>query len=165
MTSFLQLAISLAVIITMSKVGGYLSYRIGQPAVLGELLVGILLGPSIIDFLHFSYFTDQHLPEVIHELAEIGVLLLMFIAGLDLHLSDMVHSTKVAALAGTLGVIFPLVLGVITGLLILDEHSIFHLHRFDPRGNKCQYIRPNIDGIKSDSQSSRYQPIGCCSLR
>jgi Kef-type K+ transport system membrane component KefB len=127
MTSFLQLAISLALIITISKIGGYLSYRIGQPAVLGELLVGILIGPSVIDFFHFSFFTDQHLPEVIHEMAEIGVLLLMFMAGLDLHLSELVRSTKVAALAGTLGVIFPLFLGVITGLLfsLNSQSAIF----------------------------------------
>jgi Na+:H+ antiporter len=117
MTSFLQLAISLALIISMSKLGGYLSFRIGQPAVLGELLIGLLLGPSVINFLQISYFTDQHLPNVIRDMAEIGVLLLMFMAGLDLHLSDLVHSTKVAALAGTLGVIFPLVLGIITGLV------------------------------------------------
>lgn len=121
MTAFLQLAISLAVIITMSKVGGYLSYKIGQPAVLGELLVGLVLGPSVIDLLHVSYFTDQHLSEVIHELAEIGVLLLMFIAGLDLHLSDLVHSTKVATLAGTLGVVFPLVLGTLTGMFFVED--------------------------------------------
>ncbi len=117
MTTFLQLALSLAIIITAAKVGGYLSYRIGQPAVLGELVVGILLGPSIIDFLHLPYFSDPHLSSVIHELAEIGVLLLMFLAGLDLHLTDLIHSGKVAGLAGTLGVIFPLVLGAGCGLL------------------------------------------------
>lgn len=116
MTSFLQLALALSVIILAAKIGGYLSYRMGQPSVLGELLVGILLGPSILDFLHISYFTDQHLGEVVHELAEIGVLLLMFIAGLDLHLSDLAHSSKTAALAGILGVIFPLTLGMGLGL-------------------------------------------------
>ena len=124
MTPFLQLALSLAIIITAAKLGGYLSYRLGQPAVLGELLVGILLGPSIVDLLHLSFFTDQHLPEVIHEMAEIGVLLLMFLAGLDLHLSDLMRSSKVAGLAGTLGVIFPLALGTATGLLFsLDLQS------------------------------------------
>lgn len=116
MTPFLQLVMSLAIIITAAKVGGYLSYRLGQPAVLGELLVGILLGPSLVDVLHLSFFTDRHLSEVIHELAEIGVLLLMFLAGLDLHLADLLHSSKVAGLAGTLGVIFPLVLGTGMGL-------------------------------------------------
>jgi len=117
MTPFLQLAISLAVIITAAKLGGYLSYRIGQPAVLGELIVGIILGPSVLNFPDMPYFTDQHLPEVIHQMAEMGVLLLMFLAGLELHLSDLLRSGKVAALAGTFGVILPLALGTVTGVL------------------------------------------------
>jgi Kef-type K+ transport system membrane component KefB len=116
MTTYLQLTLSLALIIASAKLAGYLSIRIGQPAVLGELLVGILLGPSVINLLHLSYFTDQHLPEVIHQLAEIGVLLLMFLAGLELHLSDLRHSSRVAGYAGTLGVIFPLIFGVAAGL-------------------------------------------------
>lgn len=117
MTPFLQLAITLALIITAAKLGGYLSYRIGQPAVLGELIFGIILGPSVLNFLDLPYFTDQHLPEVIHQMAEMGVLLLMFLAGLELHLSDLVRSGKVAALAGSFGVILPLVLGTVTGVL------------------------------------------------
>jgi len=117
MTPFLQLAISLAIIITAAKLGGSLSFRIGQPAVLGELIVGILLGPSILNLLELPYFTDQHLPEVIHQLAEMGVLMLMFLAGLEMHLSDLLRSSKVAALAGVFGVILPLILGTITGRL------------------------------------------------
>ncbi len=117
MTPFLQLAISLALIITAAKLGGFLSYRIGQPAVLGELIVGIILGPSVLNFLEIPNFFDQHLPEVIHQIAEIGVLLLMFLAGLELHLSDLLRSGKVASLAGTFGVILPLALGTLTGLL------------------------------------------------
>jgi len=117
MTSFLQLAIALTIIISAAKLGGYLSYRIGQPSVLGELMVGIILGPSVMNFLNFPYFMDEHLPEVIHQMAEMGVLLLMFLAGLDLHLSDLLKSGKVAALAGSLGVVLPLALGTGTGLL------------------------------------------------
>lgn len=116
MTPFLQLSLSLAIIIAAAKIGGYISYRLGQPSVLGELVVGIILGPSVLDILHLPYFSDTHLSEVIHEFAEIGVLLLMFIAGLDLHLSDLAKSGKVAALGGTLGVVFPLALGMATGL-------------------------------------------------
>lgn len=116
MTPFLQLSLALAIIIAAAKAGGYLSYKIGQPSVLGELLVGIILGPTVIDILHIPYFTDEHLPEVIHEMAEVGVLLLMFLAGLELHLSDLAKSRKVAALAGIIGVFFPLILG--TGLIL-----------------------------------------------
>jgi len=117
MTPFLQLSLALAIIIALAKAGGYLSYRIGQPSVLGELLVGIILGPSILNLLHLPLFTDEHLPEVIHMFAEIGVMLLMFIAGLDLHLEDLARSGKTAAVAGVLGVIFPLALGLGVGLL------------------------------------------------
>jgi Kef-type K+ transport system membrane component KefB len=127
MTPFLQLAMALALIITAAKIGGYLSFRIGQPAVLGELFVGIILGPSVLNFLSMPYFSDQHLPEVIHQMAEMGVLLLMFLAGLELHLSDLLHSGKVAALAGTLGVILPLLLDIKSAIfigLILSATSV-----------------------------------------
>lgn len=127
MTPFLQLTFALAIIISLAKLGGYLSFRLGQPAVLGELLVGILLGPSILDFLHLSIFTDQHLHEVIQELAEVGVMLLMFLAGLELHISELLKSTKVAAFAGILGVLFPLLMGAGGGALFdLDaKNAIF----------------------------------------
>jgi Kef-type K+ transport system membrane component KefB len=123
MTPFLQLAMVLALIITAAKLGGYLSIRMGQPAVLGELIVGILLGPSVLDLLSIPYFTDQHLPDVIHDLAEMGVLLLMFLAGLELHISDLLHSGRVAALAGTLGVGLPLLLGTGIGILFAMDNQ------------------------------------------
>ncbi len=112
MTPFLQLSIALVIIIAAAKAGGYISFKLGQPSVLGELLMGIVLGPTVLDFLNINMFTDQHLPEVIHELAEVGVMLLMFLAGLELHLTDLAKSRKVAVLAGTLGVLLPLGLGV-----------------------------------------------------
>jgi Kef-type K+ transport system membrane component KefB len=117
MTPFLQLALTLVIIISAAKLGGYISYRIGQPAVLGELIFGIILGPSLINFLDKPYFTNLHLPEMIHYIAEVGVMLLMFLAALELRLLELIHSSKVSALAGTLGVIFPLILGTITGIV------------------------------------------------
>lgn len=117
MTPFLQLALALALIITAAKISGYLSVRMGQPAVLGELFVGILLGPSVLDVLHQATFTDTHLTEIIHELAEVGVLLLMFLAGLELHLADLLRAGRVSALAGVMGVILPLGFGAAAGLL------------------------------------------------
>lgn len=127
MTPTMQLVLALMIIIIVAKVGGYVSLRLGQPSVLGQLLVGLLLGPSLLDFLHWSIFTDGHLGETIHELAELGVLLLMFIAGLSLHLSDLVESRRVAALAGTLGVVAPVLMGLVLGRLLGfdNEASLF----------------------------------------
>ncbi len=121
MTPFLQLSLALAIIIALAKAGGYISYRIGQPSVLGELIVGILLGPSVINLLHLPFFTDEHLPEVIHMFAEIGVMLLMFIAGLDLHLEDLARSGKTSAVAGIFGVVLPLFMGLGVGLAFNRE--------------------------------------------
>ena len=116
MSVFLQLAFLIAVILVAAKAAGYLSVRLGQPSVLGELLVGILLGPSLLDILHLPFITG-HLGETIKELGELGVLLLMFIAGLELHLDELTRNTKVSAYAGIMGVLAPVALGTGTGLL------------------------------------------------
>lgn len=110
MSLFLQFAFLLSIILLSAKVAGYISVRIGQPSVLGELLVGIILGPSIINLLNLP-FIEQGLTETVAELGEMGVLLLMFLAGLELHLGEMRQNIRVSALAGLMGVIFPVALG------------------------------------------------------
>jgi Kef-type K+ transport system membrane component KefB len=110
MLPFLQFIFAMAIIIAAAKLGGYLSHRLGQPTVAGKVLVGLILGPSVLNFLQWPMFTGPHLGESIVYLAELGVLLLMFIAGLNLHLSDLAESGKIAVLAGTLG--FALTLGM-----------------------------------------------------
>ena len=52
MSSFLQLVLALAIVIIAAKLGGYLSLKLGQPSVLGELIIGIIIGPSLLNFLH-----------------------------------------------------------------------------------------------------------------
>ena len=59
MLPFLQFLLALIVIIAAAKLAGYLSYRLGLPSVLGELLIGIIIGPSVLNFLHWAPFTDQ----------------------------------------------------------------------------------------------------------
>jgi len=127
LSNFLQLAFLLVIILVAAKASGYLATRLGQPSVLGELLVGLLLGPSLVDIVHLPFITNLHLGETIHELGELGVLLLMFIAGLELHLSELAKNTRVAAYAGALGVFVPVALGVLAGELfgLSLENSIF----------------------------------------
>lgn len=57
----LQFLLAVATIIVAAKSAGYVSTRLGQPAVLGELLVGLALGPTLLDMLHWSVFSDPHL--------------------------------------------------------------------------------------------------------
>ena len=78
MLPFLQFILAIAIIIAVAKLGGYLSQRVRQPTVAGKVLVGLILGPSLLNFLQWPIFTDPHLGETIAYLAELGVLLLMF---------------------------------------------------------------------------------------
>lgn len=128
MTPFLQFAALLVIILLSAKIGGYLSTRIGQPSVLGELIAGLVLGPSLLNITQLPFVTDAHfLEEIIFHLGELGVLFLMFLAGLELHLSELARNTKVSALAGVLGVVVPVGLGWGTGMAFgFDaQHAIF----------------------------------------
>jgi Kef-type K+ transport system membrane component KefB len=127
MSLFLQLAFLLSIILLSAKMAGYLSIRFGQPSVLGELLVGILLGPSIVNLLNLS-FIDHELTETIIKLGELGVLLLMFLAGLELHFDEMTQNLRVAAFAGLMGVVWPVLLGWGAGMLFgMDQPAAIFL--------------------------------------
>jgi len=127
MTPFLQICTILVILLLAAKSAGYLSTKFGQPSVLGELIVGIILGPSIINIFHFSFLDYSELPIFINDFAEIGVLLLMFIAGLELQLSDLAKNKAASAYAGILGVLAPVLLGFLMGeLFSMDsDHSLF----------------------------------------
>lgn len=115
MSDFLQLTVVLIVILVAAKLAGYLSTRIHQPSVFGELLVGLLLGPTLLNLTHLSFISNTHIESFIADLGELGVLLLMFLAGLELHLKDLAKNTRVAALSGVLGVVLPVGLGLLFG--------------------------------------------------
>lgn len=95
MTPAAELLAVLAVVILGAKLGGALSTRLGQPAVLGEILFGLLLGPTGFDLMHravagrpiFSH--GEVVVEGVHLLAELGVVLLMLLAGLETDPAEM----------------------------------------------------------------------------
>ncbi|MBI4570666.1 MAG: cation:proton antiporter [Chloroflexi bacterium] len=116
MSPVLQLLVVLAIIITAAKASGLLAVRLGQPAVLGELLAGVVLGPTALDLFDFGFLSDPHLEETTLLLAELGVIFLMFLAGLETDLADVARVRRVAILAGTMGVIVPIVLGASVSL-------------------------------------------------
>src|SRR5574337_199064 len=117
MTPALQFLLAISILVACARLGGAVSKRLGQPAVLGELLAGVLLGPSLFNFFHLSWFTDAHLSESVKRLAELGVIFLMFLAGLEIDLAEMAHIGRAAMFAGLGGVIATILLGLGAGLL------------------------------------------------
>lgn len=99
-----QFLLLLAVILVAAKVLGELAERIGQPAVVGELLAGVILGPSVLGFV------DPALPSL-HLLAEIGVVLLLFGIGLETDLKRLVSVGGAAFTVAIVGVLLPFAAG------------------------------------------------------
>jgi Kef-type K+ transport system membrane component KefB len=114
MSHLLQLLLVLGVIIASAKLAGAASNRLGQPAVFGELLVGLLLGPTALNLLGWPVFGGaggSALLPAVRDLADIGVILLMFIAGLETDLGEMRRVGHVAFWAAAGGVVLPLAAG------------------------------------------------------
>ncbi len=111
MNQTVQFFLALGLMIAFAKAMGYLSYRLNQPAVLGELLAGLILGPTVLNFLGIpTLFPDgEAVGHTLIEMAEIGVLLLMFMAGLEIDLTHFLEVGRPALLAGSISVLVPVV--------------------------------------------------------
>ena len=112
----LPLLAALALTLTAAKLAGWASSRLGQPVVLGKLLAGLILGPSVLNLFALPYFEQAHVIEALHEFGELGVILLMCSAGLEIHLADLTQAGRPAVLTGVLGVVAPIGLGVLVGV-------------------------------------------------
>jgi Kef-type K+ transport system membrane component KefB len=107
-----DLFLSLGIILITARLAGTLARRFGQPRVFGELLAGVILGPTLLNFLSWPVFHNTHLNESIHELAEIGVLLLMFSVGLDLHVNELIQVGRAGVFGGIAGALIPFALTI-----------------------------------------------------
>ncbi|MBS4202110.1 cation:proton antiporter [Bacillus sp. FJAT-49732] len=105
-----MLILQLAIILVASKVAGSISVRLGQPAVLGKLLIGIVLGPSVLGLVNET--------DTLQALSQIGVILLMFIAGLETDIDEFKRTGKAATFVGFGGIIAPLALGYAAGFAL-----------------------------------------------
>jgi Kef-type K+ transport system membrane component KefB len=119
--------LALAVILAAAKLGGDAAERIGQPAVLGELVVGVLVGN--LSLLGVGWFQFISANATIGVLAQLGAVILLFEVGLESTVRDMMQVGLRSLVVAVLGVITPWVLGWWVGALLLPDHSVY-VHAF-----------------------------------
>ena len=101
--------LDLAIILLGTKVLGLLTKRVQMPQVVGALLAGLVLGPVGLGVLSETAF--------IHEIAEIGVIVLMFCAGMETDIKELKASGKASFVIALCGVIVPLIGGYFCALI------------------------------------------------
>ena len=108
MESYLVLK-DLAIIIIAAKFFGIIARKLKAPQVVGEIIAGLIIGPSILGMVNQTDFLVQ--------MAEIGVILLMFSAGLETDLKELVKTGPIATLIACAGVFIPLICGALFYML------------------------------------------------
>jgi Kef-type K+ transport system membrane component KefB len=111
--------VSLFVVLAAAKVGDELFKRLGQPTLVGEILAGVVIGPSVLGLVEADLALEVF--------AELGVVFLLFWVGLETRLSDMRAVGPTSARVGVLGVVVPFAFGFGAAALVGEsaETSVF----------------------------------------
>src|ERR1700678_2355706 len=122
MTMFL----ALAVLLGTAKLAGELMQKLGQPSVLGEILAGILLGPTLLGHFRPQIYaalfpSTGSMPIVLETVSTIGVVLFLLTAGLEIDLRSIFRQGKSALLVSFFGVAFPFGAGFLAATLFPNE--------------------------------------------
>lgn len=107
--------VDIALILLSTKVLGIVTKRLQMPQVVGALLAGIVLGPAVLGVIQSTEFLSQ--------VSELGVIVMMFTAGLGTSLDDLKHSGKSGFLVALCGVIVPLIGGTALAMLFNSSGS------------------------------------------
>jgi Kef-type K+ transport system membrane component KefB len=115
----LALLLPLAAILAGTRIAAVFSQRFGLPAVFGELCFGFLVGPAVLNWIQPS--------ETMQFVADLGVIILMFLAGLETDMNSIRSVGKASLLAATGGVILPLIGGYALGIAfgMPAPHALF----------------------------------------
>ncbi len=114
----LNFLIIVTIVLIAARFLGEICRKLKQPVVIGEIIAGIIIGPSVVGTLFPNFFNQIFLSQprafgAFDGLANIGVILLMFVAGIEVDLKQIVKQGKQAASISLLGILFPFTLGFI----------------------------------------------------
>jgi len=119
-----RLFLQLLIIICASGVVGWIFTRCGQTAVIGEMVAGILLGPSLFGLIapnafHFIFAASSL--DTLRLLSQIGVCLFLFTVGMELDVSEVRHKAQTAVVVSHSSIVIPYFLGVALALFLYSQ--------------------------------------------
>jgi Kef-type K+ transport system membrane component KefB len=121
----LSFLIIISIVLVSARVLGEIFRKMKMPAVLGELLAGILLGPTLLgtcfpQFFHFVFLSQPGAYKAFDGIANVGIIFLMFVAGMEVDLKMMRKHSRAATLVSISSLIFPFVTGFIAMWFFYD---------------------------------------------
>jgi Kef-type K+ transport system membrane component KefB len=120
------LLIQLILIVTLARFFGAHSGRLGQPAVIGEMVAGLVLGPSVLGALSpgtFQFVFPAGSLGTLRLLSQVGVILFMFVVGMELDLTQLRSQARTAILVSHVSIAFPYFLGTLFSFFIYESFS------------------------------------------
>jgi len=115
---FLTVVIQLIVIIAASRLFGLLFRKLGQPLVCGEIAAGLILGPSVFGGMFpelFHRVFDPSVGQIFSIMSQIGLVLLMFLIGLEFDFGHLTENRRTAMSVSLAGILLPFTLGFVLG--------------------------------------------------
>jgi Kef-type K+ transport system membrane component KefB len=121
-----HLLLTLAAVIVLGRIVGRLLALIGQPPVIGEVIAGIMLGPSLLGQLVDggpAWLLPPEVAPILREIAQLGVILYMFLVGLELHAGRIRKLAGAAIAISHASILVPFALGTALGMLLYERLS------------------------------------------
>jgi len=125
----MQFFLQLAVILATCKVVGLLAQKIGQPQVVGEMIAGVMLGPSLFGLLlpdwQKSLFPSGPSMGILYAVSQVGLVLFMFLIGLEFNVGLIRNRVRSAVSVSLAGIVAPLLLGSVVALIMVAQPGVF----------------------------------------
>ena len=120
------LLIQIIAVLLMVRLFGFLFKHIGQPGVIGEIVAGIVLGPSVLGYFFPDVFQALFPPESLTNLellSQVGLVLFMFVIGMELDLSVLKNKINETLVISHAGILVPFFLGIVASYWIYEEYA------------------------------------------
>lgn len=124
--SIAKTLIQIVIIMFLARLMGVFFRKMGQPTVIGEILAGIILGPTLFGWFlpeaHQFLFSDEQVT-VLENLSQLGLILFMFVIGMEIDISYLRKKAESAILVSHSSIFFPFVLGLVLALIIYEKFA------------------------------------------